>query len=96
MLNRGLKYTVTGFGSQFSHDGQVRNRMFHFGYNFLVLVHLLVDELQTWTLRETMMEFLEMKTEANSDHVLNQFILGNICFWTVSDIVCRSTSSFPI
>ena len=27
----------------FSHDGQERNRMFHLGYNFLVLVHLLVD-----------------------------------------------------
>ena len=42
------------------------------------------------------MEFLEMKNEANSDYVLNQFILGSIRFWTVSDIVCRSTSSFPI
>ena len=27
----------------FSHDGHERNRMFHLGYNFLVLVHLLVD-----------------------------------------------------
>ena len=70
--------------------------MFHLGYNFLVLVKLLVDELQTWTLRETMMEFLELENEANSDHVLNQFVLGNIRFWTVSDIVCRSTSLFPI
>ena len=42
-----------------------------------------------------MMEFLEMKNEANSDYVLNQFLLGNIRFWTVSDIVCRSISSFP-
>ena len=43
-----------------------------------------------------MMEFLEMKNEANSDYVLNQFILGNVRFWTVSDIVFRSASSFPI
>ena len=43
-----------------------------------------------------MMEFLEMENEANSDYVLNQFLLGNIRFWTVSDIVCRSTSSFLI
>ena len=42
-----------------------------------------------------MMEFLEMKNEANSDYVLNQFLLGNIRFWTGSDIVCRSISSFP-
>ena len=39
----GLKYTVTGFGSQFSHDGQECNRIFHLAYNFLVLLHLLVD-----------------------------------------------------
>ena len=52
----------------FSHDGQVHNRKFHLGYNFLVLVQLLVDELQTCTLRETMMEFMEMKNEANSDY----------------------------
>ena len=42
------------------------------------------------------MEFLEMKNEANPDYVLNQIHLGNIRFWTVSDIVCMSTSSFPI
>ena len=64
---------VTGFGSQFSHDGQVRNRMFHLGYNFLVLAHLLIDELQT---RETMMEFMEMENEANSDYVLTLSYLG--------------------
>ena len=87
---------MTGFGSQFSHDGQVRNRMLLLGYNFLVLEHLLVDELQTWMLRETMMEFLEMENEAISDYVLNQFLLGNNRFWTVSDIICRSTSSFLI
>ena len=71
-------------------------RMLLLGYNFLVLVHLLVDELQTWMLRETMMEFLEVENEAISDYVLNQFPLGNNLFRTVSDIVCRSTFSFPI
>ena len=44
-------------------------------------------------LRETMMEFLEMKNEANPDYVLNQILLGNIRFWTVPEIVCRTTSS---
>ena len=43
-----------------------------------------------------MMEFLEMKHGANPDYVLNQIHLGNIRFWTVSDIVCMSTSSFTI
>ena len=67
--------------------------MFHFEYNFLVLVHLRSMNFKLGHLENDGISGNE--NEANSNYVLNQFLLGNIRFWTVSDVVCRSTSSFP-
>ena len=42
-----LKARLIAFWREIKHAGQKRNQMLHLGYNCMVLVHLLVDWLQT-------------------------------------------------